>query len=341
MKIRCMKLCSLLLALALILCLPAAALAGGEQAEDAFPVTVTDQLGREVTVESEPETVVSGYYISTSLLLALGQGDKLAGVEAKADTRPIYALAAPEVIDLPGVGTAKQFDLETCAALEPDLVVLPAKLKDAIPALEELGLTVVAVDPEDRAKLEQAAVLLGTVTGSGERAQALLQFSDGHLAALAEALEGVETPSVYLASNSALLACAGPAMYQNDIIIQAGGVNAAAEIDADYWADVSYEQLLAWDPDYIVLAADADYTAQSVLEDPALTDLTAVKAGRVYQFPSAIEAWDSPVPGAVLGSLWLASALHPDRVAAGDWQGAVTDFYDSFYGFTPEPDTLG
>lgn len=340
MKDRLMKLTGLLLAAAVLLSLGGGCLADGGAEEAAFPVTVTDQLGREVTVEAEPETIVSGYYISTSLLIALGQADKLVGVEAKADTRPIYALSAPDVLELPSVGTAKEFNLEVCAELEPDLVVLPAKLKDAIPALEELGLTVVAVEPEDRDLLEEAAVLLGTVTGAAERAEELLRFTADRLSSLADALDGADAPEVYLASNSALLSCAGPAMYQNDIIEQAGGTNAAAEISDDYWAEVSYEQLLAWDPDCVVLAADAEYGMDSVLEDPALADLTAVRTGRMYRFPSAIEAWDSPVPGAVLGSLWLASVLHPEQVPAEVWQEAVTEFYETFYGFTPEPDML-
>ena len=50
-----------------------------------YPLTVTDQLGREVTIETEPKTLASGYYISTSLLIALGVQDELVGVEAKAD----------------------------------------------------------------------------------------------------------------------------------------------------------------------------------------------------------------------------------------------------------------
>ena len=90
-----------------------------------------------------------------------------------------------------------------------------------------------------------------------------------------------------------------------------------------------------------MLAADAGYTVDSVLADPALADLAAVQAGRVYQFPNAIEAWDSPVPGAVLGSMWLASVLHPDQVTAEDWQEAVTAFYETFYGFTPDLTGLG
>ena len=93
-----------------------------------YPLTVTDQLGREVTIETEPKTLASGYYISTSLLIALGVQDELVGVEAKADKRTIYSLSAPELQSLPSIGTAKEFDLEGCAALTPDLVIVPAKL---------------------------------------------------------------------------------------------------------------------------------------------------------------------------------------------------------------------
>ena len=106
-----------------------------------YPVTVTDQAGREVTIEKEPSSIVSGYYISSSLLIALGLKDKVVGIEAKADKRPIYKLAAPELTELPNVGTAKEFNLETCAALSPDLVILPMKLKDAAQSLTDLGTT--------------------------------------------------------------------------------------------------------------------------------------------------------------------------------------------------------
>ena len=301
-----------------------------------YPVTVTDQLGREVTIEEKPETLVSGYYISTSLLIALDQEDNLVGVEAKADKRAIYQLAAPELTKLPSVGTAKEFDLEGCAALEPDLVILPAKLKDTIPTLEELGMTVLAVKPENQKLLEEAVVLLGTATDTMEQAEELLSFYDTQEAVLEDALKDVEKPVVYLGGNSALLSTAGPAMYQNSQIVNAGGVNAAEELTDDYWAEISYEQLLTWNPEYIILAADAEYTAEDVLEDENLADCTAVQNGQVYQMPSSIEAWDSPVPGSVLGSLWMASVLHPREYPAEQWQQAVTEFYETFYKFTPE-----
>ena len=305
-----------------------------------YPITLTDQLGREVTLDKEPETIVSGYYISTSLIIALNRQDRLTGVEAKAGSRSIYRLSAPEIADLPSVGTAKEFDLEGCAALAPDLVILPAKLKDAIPSLEELGLTVLAVNPEDQPLLEEAAVLLGTALNNQEGAAELLDTMNTHLSQLKKAANPTDAPCVYLAGNSSLLSTAGPQMYQNSLIVNAGGANAASRITDSYWAEISYEQLLAWDPDYIILASDASYSVDSVLSDPNLTECSAVKNKQVYQLPGAVEAWDSPVPGSFLGSLWLAGILHPQEYPASSWEQVVTEFYETFYRFTPDREVL-
>lgn len=301
--------------------------------EASYPVTVTDQAGRQVTIESQPETLVSGYYITTSLLIALGLQDELVGIEAKADTRPIYALSAPELLELPSVGTAKEFDLEGCAALAPDLVILPLKLESAADSLAELGIPALLVNPEDQTLLNEAVTLIGAATNTQARAQALLDFSAEQEQRLADTLAGAETPSVYLAGNSDFLSTAGDAMYQSDMIRMAGGVNAAAEITDTYWAEVSYEQVLAWDPDYIVLASDAGYTVDDVLADPNLAGCAAVENGNVFQIPGDAEAWDSPVPGGILGAVWLSSVLHPDLCPEADSLAVIDEFYQTFYGF--------
>ena len=304
-----------------------------EEPASAFPVTVTDQAGRTVTIEAEPQSIVSGYYISTSLLIALDQEDKLVGIEAKADKRPIYRLSAPQLIDLPNVGTAKEFDLEGCAALEPDLVILPIKLQNAVPTLEELGLTVLLVNPETQELLDEAVELVSTATGSTAQAQALADFSATQQAWLEETLADAEAPSVYLAGNSNMLSTAGSAMYQNDMIAAAGGANVAAEITDTYWVEVDYEQLLAWNPDYIILASDASYTCEDVLADPNLADCTAVVNGNVYQMPNRAEAWDSPVPSGILGSVWLAGILHADLCDQATTDSIIEEYYETFFGF--------
>lgn len=269
-------------------------------------------------------------------MIALGLDDQLVGVEAKADKRNIYKLSAPELTELPSVGTAKEFDLEGCAALKPDLVIVPTKLKDSIPAMEELGLTVIAVNPEDQTKLFETIDMISTAADVVEKGQELEYWISNALESLKKSLDGVETPSVYLAGNSALLQTAGPEMYQSTLFENAGGVNAASDITDTYWADTSYEQILSWNPDYIVLAADADYDVDSVLNDSALADCTAVKEGHIAQIPSDIEALDSPVPASFLGSYYVASILHPDVVTEDDFKTTEKNFYETFYGFTPE-----
>ena len=302
------------------------------QSEAAFPVTVTDAAGREVTIEEEPEKLVSGYYITTSMLIALGHADKLVGIEAKADTRPIYALAAPELLELPSVGTAKEFDLEGCAALEPDLVILPLKLKDTVPALEELGLTVITVNPESLEELNETIKLLVAAIGDPMKGWELLDYNQQTEEFLAEILADVEKPRVYLAGNSSYLSTAGAAMYQNSLLELGGGENVAAELEDTYWADVSYEQLLSWNPEVIIMASDAAYSKDELLADPQLQQLDAVKNGRVYAMPSAFESWDSPIPSALVGSRWVASVLHGEKYDFEQFRADAADFYQQFYG---------
>ena len=300
--------------------------------QPAAAVTVTDQTGREVTIEGEPQRIVSGYYISSSACIALGLTDRLVGIEAKAKSRPIYAMAAPALIELPNVGTAKEFDLEGCIALEPDLVILPKKLKDAAETLGGLGIPVLLVNPESHAQLVEMLRLIAAATGTQARAEALVAYYDAALADVARLTEGLDKPVVYMAGNSSYLSTAPKDMYQASLIEAAGGVNAAAGIEGDGWTAVSYEQLLAMQPDVIVMPAEASYTKDELLADAQLAALPAVQNGAVYAMPTGFEAWDSPVPSGILGVGWLLSALHADVAPFDAFQEKVQAFYREFYG---------
>ena len=299
-----------------------------------YPITVTDQAGREVTIEEEPQRLISAYYITTSLLMALDLEDRMVGIENTPEKRAVYGLSSPDLLALPTVGTAKELDLELVASLEPDLLVLPMKLKNALETLEALGFDVLLVDPEDQERLEGMIELVALAANKEETAQQLLTFINEQQSFLADALEGVEKPRVYLAGNSSMLKTAGNAMYQANMIHLAGGVNAANEIGDTYWAEIDYEQLLTWNPDYIILAAEATYTVEDVLADPNLADCAAVQKGNVYRLPNRAEAWDSPVPGSILGALWLANILHKDRVSDAECTARMDAYYEMFYGFT-------
>ena len=300
-----------------------------------FPLTVTDQAGRIVTIDQPPHRIASSYYISTSLLLSFGLKDKLVGIEAKANTRNIYRLAASQIIELPNMGTAKEFNTEACVAAKPEVVFLPMKLKKVADTLEELGIKAIVVNPENTELLIECISLVGNVTDSMDEAILLLETIDTFLSYTSDRVSTEASPRVYLAGNSDLLSTAGSRMYQDSLVTNAGGINVAAELSDTYWANVSYEQILAWNPEYIVLAADASYTIEDVLNNANLAACDAVKNKKVVKLPGDIEAWDSPVPGSFLGSIYLASVLHPDCISTEFYKDCVTGFYETFYGFTP------
>ncbi len=220
----------------------------GEEEEDVVEepseIVVTDHLGREIIFDKPAETIVSGYYISSSILLALGLKDRVIGLEAKPEKRPIYALAAPEFLELPSVGTMKEFDLEGTAALNPDLVILSVRLKDSAESLEKLGIKVIAINPESMEELEEAIDMIGKATGNEDRAESLKAYYNEKTSELEKLTQGKEKKNVYLGGNSDFLTTASKKMYQDTLITNAGGNNVAGEIDDTYWATISYEQLI-------------------------------------------------------------------------------------------------
>ena len=304
-----------------------------EPAGVAEGLTLTDQAGRTVELAAPAETVVSGYYISTYAVLALGRGDAVVGLEKKADTRSLYQMAAPELIEKPGVGTMKEMDVEAVAALEPDLVILPAALTDYADTLASLSIPALVVAPESHEALVEMIELLGKALGAEDAAAALTGYYDEQLARMASLTEGAEKPTVYMASNSSYMSCAPAGMYQNYLVETAGGVNAAASLEEDYWTEVSYEDILAMAPEVIVVPSGAEYTAADVLADSQLAGVPAVENGRVYQMPAGLEEWDSPIPSGILGCLWLTSVLHPEGYPFETFTADAADFYQTFYGF--------
>lgn len=306
--------------------------------EAQWPVLIRDHLGREVTIEEKPEKLVSGYYITSSMLIALGLEDNLVGIEAKANSRPIYSLAAPQLLDLPNVGTAKEFNLEGTVALEPDLVILPIRLKDAVQSLQDLGIKVIAVNPEDMDLLKETLNMIGQATGTEDRATELITYYDDKIVEMSKI--DTEQKGVYLGGNSDFLSTATGKMYQNFMIERAGAKNVAADIEDTYWATISYEQLLAYNPDVIVVVPEAEYTKEDILNDEKLAPIKAVQNGEIYIMPDSFEAWDSPVPSGILGTMWLTSVLNEEAYPFETFKKDVSEFYERFYDFKVESEKI-
>ena len=302
--------------------------------ETAGPVTVTDQSGREVVIGGNVERIVSGYYISSSVCIALGLADKLVGIEARANERPIYALAKPELMNLTSVGTARDFNLEACLELKPDLVILPARLRDVADTMEDMGVPVILVNPESYRELIDMVNLIGQATRETARASQLTDWIENSRKSVDSLTVSLsDKPVVYMCGTGSWLSTTPNGMFQASLIELAGGRNAAGDIEGSGRIDISYEQLFLLNPDIIIVPPEAGFTIDDVLSDPLLTELSAVKTRSVYQMPEAFEAWDSPVPSFMLGVKWLLSVLYGDVYSIEMLRVDAADYYMEFYGF--------
>lgn len=287
------------------------------------------------------QKLVSCYYISTASLLALGCRDRLTGIEKKGDTRPLYRLCAPEILDLPAVGSGKEVNLEQILALDPDLVILPAKLQDEADRLSGLGVYTLTVEPESEEALQACILQLGEETGCSQVAEELIARYTVLNNSLAEKLSPAAPVSTYIAAESDFCTTYPAGMYQHELLSRAGGINVAGDLSGNAKVHVDPEQLLVWDPEVIILVSGAGYTVEDVLNDPQLAGLRAVRERRVYAMPDGIESWDYPTPSSALGAYWIASVLHPDLVSAQETADTAIAFYQDVYGFTPTLQDLG
>lgn len=320
-----------------------AASAQPEQSDPApsGPVTVTDQGGRTVTLEAPAETVVSCYYLVTASLLTLGQKDKIVGVEMKAGTRELYRLCAPEFLDLPGVGSGKETNIEAIAALEPDLVLLPAKQREAAETLTGLGIPAALVEPETYDAFNGMIEMLGVLCGCEAEAEDLTGYYDSVVRRVTALTADVERPAVYLGGEASWLRTCAGGMYQRELIEMAGGTCVSQDIEGRAWADISAEQLAAWDPEVIFVVQYAEYTLDDLRSDPALSGVKAVADNRLNVIPSSIEAWDYPQPSSILGLLWMTHVLHPELVSWEDYFAEAKSFYETYFGLVILEDQAG
>ena len=325
------KIIGVLLTFTLIFSLTGCSKNESKEKTEETKITLTDQAGRKVVLKQPAEKLVSTYYIGTYACLALGLSDNLVGIEQKANSRPIYSMVNSKLLELPQVGSMKGINIEAIADLEPDLVILPLKLKDNADTLDDLGVKSLVVNPESDELLLQMLTLLAKATGKDDQAKLLNLYYDNQIEEMKK--YGNSNKTVYMSSNSTFLETAPGAMYQSKMIEIAGGKNVAKDIEGDYWTAVSYETLLQLNPDIIIIPPAAAYCVQDILNDSQLATLTAIKNKAVYQMPKKIEEWDSPVPSAILGSMWLASILHEDKYSFDDFKEDVVDFYDTFYDF--------
>lgn len=217
----------------------------GKKAEEpavptaSFPVTVTDDAGRSVTIDAKPGRIVSLAPANTEILYGLGILDRVVGVTT-------YDDYPPEVSSLLKVGDFVTPNLEAIAAADPDLVLVTTGIQaDVIANLEKTGAKVVAIDPQSLEALYASIVTVGAVTGEPAQAATVVQDMKDELELIQDAIDAAPV-RCFLEIAQEPLFTAGAGTLLNDVIDQAGGENVVTQ---DGYVAYSLEQLLTDDPE--------------------------------------------------------------------------------------------
>jgi len=270
----------------------------------AWPVSVVDDLGREVHLDAPPQRIVSLVPSHTETVCALGACERLVG-------RDTFSDFPPEVLGLPELGSAFAPDLEALVALRPDLVLVD-EYSGAADALAPLGIPVYAGTPQRLAEVFEAIDRLALLLGAPDEAALLGGRLRDELDAVAALVAGRDRPTVFYEIDPSPYSV-GPDGFIGTLIELAGGANVVPGELGDFPL-VDPEFVVASDPQVIVLA-DAPYgvSAETVAARPGWASIAAVRDGRVIELTqeqSDVMSRAGPRVGEAL--LLLARILHPE-----------------------------
>jgi len=286
----------------------ALSMAAGAHAQSG--VSFTDERGTVVRLPAKAGRVVSLSPELTEILFAVGAGDAVVGVTTYCDY-PAEAASRAKI----GGFSAKTISAEAIVALKPDLVVGGLSAHGQLaPQLERAGLRFAALPTRDFEAVYSTIELAGRIAGDEAVAASLVAGMRARVAAIRARTASVpdaDRPVVFWETWDEPLMSAGPKTFTGQIIEAAGARNCFADSTAD-WPVVSFEALLARDPDYI-MAADSHgeaLTLQRLAKRPGWGSLSAVKAGRIVFIDGNISSRGGPRFVDAVEA--MARALYPD-----------------------------
>lgn len=325
--------------------------AGAETAQDAVAPPeeaapqereITDMAGRTMTVPLEIESVFSTGPAAAIYLYTLVP-DKLLGWNyALNDIEKSIILE--QYHDLPNFGQGDAVNYEAVIAAGPTIALNVTSINDgsidASDALaEQLGVPVVMVSSD---LLDAPAVyrFMGELFGVEEQAEALAAYAEETFNAISSLdIPDEEKVRIYYGNGEDSLETAPAGSSHGQIIDLVNAVNVAdLELGDGSRVQISAEQLLAWDPDVIIVNGEpkADMTgsaaAEAILADPLFATLKAVQNGAVYGTPNAPFSWVDrpPGPNRIVGMRWLSGLIYPEYLDY-DVDEAVREFFQLFY----------
>jgi iron complex transport system substrate-binding protein len=306
MKFR--KFSALLLSFLLLLAAAGCSNGAGEtetpapQSSDAAPaapspsdtsITVTDMTGKTVTLPEPPERVVALTASDCEILYAIGAGNTLVG-------RGEYCDYPEEVKDVPAVQSGSETNIEQIIALEPQIVILStmAQTKEQIASLEAAGIRVFAIDADEIADVYTSIRLIGALMDRSEEAENVVKGMENTFAELQSKAKGGSGKTVYFEVSPLEygLWTAGKGTFMDEIAAMLGLNNIFSDVED--WAEVSEEQVLERNPDYIVTLAmyfgEGQRPEEEIAGRQGWQEVKAVKSGGILS--EATNAFVRPGP---------------------------------------------
>ena len=268
-----------------------------------FPVTVDTPTG-EVTLEEQPQRIVSLSPSATESLFAIGAGEQVVA----ADSYSTYPKEAPTT-DLSGF----EPNIEAIAGYEPDLVVAANDANDLVKSMERLDIPLLmSPAPATIEEGYDGVAGLGLTTGHPDEAAALVadvrqQIED----AFAEAPD--QAVRVYHELDDTFYAASSHS-FIGSIYAEMGAENVADAADKDRsgYPQMTEEAVIQADPELIVITDQVSYRAEDVASRPGWENITAVENDDIITVDADIASrWGPRLPELVES---IASAM--DSVAA-------------------------
>jgi iron complex transport system substrate-binding protein len=289
-----------LLGIVLILaaCAPVGPIASGDMVDD---------LGRSVNIEKVPQRIISLAPSNTEILFALGLGDKVVGVTEQCNY-------PPEVSEKESIGGFSTPDIEKIIALQPDLILAASiHAKEVIPALEEQGLTVFALEPENLDGILEDIRIVGEITGREKEASVLVTQMESRIKAITDKTREVEErPKVFYITWHEPIWSVGSGTIIHELIEKGGGENIFQDITGHKM--VNLETVIARNPE-VVIACTGHGEAEGrpfewAKSESRLGVIEASRNDRIYQVDADLVSRAGP---RIVDALeWFAYFIHPE-----------------------------
>jgi len=272
----------------------------------AYPLQLTDDAGRAVTITAQPERIVSFAPGHTETLFALGLGDKVVGVDAFSD----YPAAAQAVEK---IGDTVSPNFEKIISLAPDVVFTVGTAEsELVTRLAESGLPVVVLQATSVEDILADILTIGRINDAYPAAQTLVDGLRGELNTItgrSAARPASERATVFYEVSPPGqwgMWTAGPGSFIDDMIKLAGGINIAADAEAAYTA---YSEEVLLDKNPAVIITPNPETMTEIGQRPGWEALAAVQNGRVYLVDR--DTASRPGPRIIDALREIANAIYP------------------------------